>query len=110
MGNKEKSIVYINNISNFISLSAPDDPIVIKASYQLKEEEVFRRLLTDRLRISSDYSSKINSLYEILDDEKIEFELIIENKEGVKVSGFSFSSLFSIDIIQANRQHNEAVL
>lgn len=107
---QDKSIVYINNISNFISLSAPDDPIVIKASYQLKEEEVFRRLLTDRLRISSDYSSKINSLYEILDDEKIEFELIIENKEGVKVSGFSFSSLFSIDIIQANRQHNEAVL
>lgn len=106
---QDQSAIYINNISEFISLAAPDAPIIIKASYQLKEEQVFLDLLTDSLH-GQDISNNINTLCEILDDEKIEFELIIENKEGVKVSGFSFSNLFSIDIIRANRQHSEAVL
>ncbi len=114
IGIKDKSKIYLTNLAPFVSLNntGDKDKILIKVSYQIKEEEEFFSIIKKEVFENSqqlNMNQKLIILCELI-DEHAEFQVIFENLEGEKVDKFSLDSLFSVEIIEANRHLNKTVL
>lgn len=115
IGIRDKSKVYLTNLAPFLSLdkNVQQDTIIIKVSYQIKEEEEFLFKVKESIfkqNAPLDSNQQLSILCEIIGKKDVEFQRVFETIEGKVVKDFDLGNLFSVEIIEANRHLSKTVL
>lgn len=113
IGIKDKNKIYLTNLAPFLSLNNAklNEIILIKVSYQLKEEQEFFTAVKESIFENNsklDVNKQLPLFCEKL--KSFEFQTIFENIEGKIIKNFSLKSLLSVEIIEANRHLSRTVL